>query len=121
MPKREQKQAQSSGQVQAKSVNQKPTDTKIAIIGAGIAGLYCGFELDRQYEHEFLIAEASSHIGGRIWTTRVLENGKPPDDSVRLPDPDDKGGFEVPAGKIEFCAEFGPMRIELDFQQCLQS
>ena len=92
--------------------------TKIAIIGAGVAGLYCGYRLDMEGESDFLIAEASSHIGGRIWTTRILENGEfvPDDKKIERSGED---GFKFGKEKIEFCAEFGPMRIEVELQKYL--
>ena len=82
------------------------SDMDVAIVGGGIAGLYCAYKL--RYKKRFWLFEATERIGGRIWSTRILD-GKPATgvfDSTRLKD-------------LDFCAEFGPMRIELEQQQCL--
>jgi NADPH-dependent glutamate synthase beta subunit-like oxidoreductase len=43
--------------------NAKPRQVKVAIIGGGIAGLYCGYQLAvKAKEKDFLIAEESTHI-----------------------------------------------------------
>lgn len=100
--------------------------TDIAIIGAGIAGLYCGYRL-KDRNKDFRIAEASGHIGGRIWSLRYLEGKESNKDGVQVPDgaflqDDENGGYketrdgktEYEGHKLEFCAEFGPMRIEIE-------
>lgn len=43
--------------------------TRIVIVGAGLAGLVCGYRL-RQAGYAAQIYEASSRIGGRCWTGR---------------------------------------------------
>ena len=106
------------------------TSTDIAIIGAGIAGLHCGYRL--KGKKEFLIAEASDHIGGKIWSSRYLENEELVPDGAFLRE-DQDGGYEGgyyyvddkekihhSEKKLEFCAEFGPMRIELESQPILK-
>ncbi len=60
----------------AKNRSELP-ETDIAIIGAGIAGLYCGYCIEKLPEpkkkgKDFRIFEESDHLGGRIWSTRIL-------------------------------------------------
>ena len=62
--------------------------TSVAIVGGGIAGLYCAYELGRRHGFEITVYEASSRFGGRIETETL-------------------GGYK---------AEFGPMRFELQIQ-----
>jgi len=118
MPKRKKKEIPENSNTPARSIASQSIKTKIAIIGGGIAGLYCGHRLLQESEQDFLIAEASNHIGGRIWTTRILENGKFAGDSDK-PIRNKNGDFTIGSDKIEFCAEFGPMRIELELQKYL--
>jgi monoamine oxidase len=47
---------------------------KILILGAGMAGLSAGYELAQQ-GHQVQIFEASSRLGGRVWTHR-FQNGQ---------------------------------------------
>jgi hypothetical protein len=92
---------------------------KIAIIGGGIAGLYCGYRLAEESKLDFLIAEKTSHLGRRIWSTRVLENGDIlPDATILKRGP--KLGFGRGRQRLEFCAEFDPMRLELELQELLE-
>lgn len=115
-----------------KQKSKAPQEVDIAIIGAGIAGLYCGYRL-KDRNKNFLIAEASGHIGGRIWSLRYLEGKEPSEDGVQVPDgaflqDGENGGYKATKnGKIEYegyklglCAEFGPMRIELESQPILK-
>jgi hypothetical protein len=83
-------------------------DEKIAIVGGGITGLFCSLVLNRRNK-SFDLFEASGRLGGRIRTIRL-----------------DKDNIEFKKGewsrkKLEFYAEFGPMRIELDKQLLLKS
>ena len=94
----------------SKAVDTKRRPLDVAIIGAGIAGLYCGYKLG-ETGLKFLIAEQSTHLGGRIWTTRILEQGGWLNDDVAW--------TEKSSANVEFCAEFGPMRLELDLQEKL--
>ncbi len=45
---------------------------KIVILGAGMAGLVSAYELSR-LGHEVTIYEASSRLGGRVWTKRFFD------------------------------------------------
>jgi monoamine oxidase len=46
----------------------------VIVLGAGIAGLVCGFELVRQ-GHDVLILEAQNRVGGRVHTIRDFAPG----------------------------------------------
>jgi Flavin containing amine oxidoreductase len=61
--------------------------SEIAIVGGGIAGLFCALKLSEQ-RHEVTIYESLDHVGGRIETV-------------------DLDGFK---------AECGPMRFEIDIE-----
>jgi monoamine oxidase len=67
--------------------------TQVTVVGGGIAGLYAAYLLahDPRYSVE-LLDLARERLGGRI-TTRVIT-----------------------VGDVEFRAEFGPMRFEIDLQ-----
>lgn len=92
----------------------------VAIVGGGIAGLYCAFKLkqkfddkkdkkNKQFRAEFkqkepnkiVLFEASPRLGGRICT---LIPGSTTE----------KKNTRANLTKLEFYAEFGPMRIEKD-------
>ncbi len=62
------------------------------VVGGGIAGLYCCYQLSR-LGRPVMLAEASNRLGGRIETWRIDED--------------------------KLYAEFGPMRIEPDRQRLL--
>lgn len=49
--------------------------SKIAIIGSGISGLICGYNLSRN--HEITVFEANDYIGGHTATIDVQADGKP--------------------------------------------
>ena len=57
-----------------KQVNNQSEKKKILILGAGVSGLVCGYELSK-LGHEVKIIEGSSRIGGRVWTHR-FKNGQ---------------------------------------------
>lgn len=80
---------------------------KIAIVGGGIAGLFCAYILARKNKEVFLF-EASGRYGGRINTIRLNKQNK------RI---EGKWNSE----ELEFFAEFGPMRVELDKQLLLKA
>src|SRR5436309_10777127 len=80
------------------------TDEKIAIVGGGIAGLFCALVLARHNRSVYLF-ETSDRFGGRIRTIRLDRRNEPL-----------TSGWG--RGELEFYAEFGPMRVELD-KQCL--
>jgi hypothetical protein len=110
---------------------------RIAIVGGGIAGLFCAWVLSKD-GHEVELFESSDVLGGRIRSFRFnpellndLETEHYPrsvkDEAVLntalLPGP--KTGYsDVEYNKrawdqLEFNAEFGPMRIERDVQRLL--
>ena len=113
---------------------------RIAIIGGGIAGLFCAYFLAND-GHEVELFESSDVLGGRIRSFRLnpelLNNLDRLDDKVREPVKDQailKNALrsdqltapitEVEYDKrlwdrLEFNAEFGPMRIELEVQRML--
>jgi hypothetical protein len=61
---------------------------KIAVVGGGIAGLYCAWELGKRRNNSVTLFEFLDHLGGRIETLQL----------------------------DEFYAECGPMRFELAIQ-----
>lgn len=82
-------------------------DETIAIVGGGITGLFCAYVLAQNGKSVHLF-EASDRIGGRIRSVRLKRDNTP------------LGGDWKPE-ELEFCAEFGPMRIELDKQLLLKA
>ncbi|MBB3753792.1 hypothetical protein FHT44_006314 [Mycolicibacterium sp. BK634] len=104
-------------------------DKPIAIVGGGITGLFCAYVLAMRKQRVELF-ESSDHLGGRIRS--LLLRGRELDACAikeREHDPQpikadaviealtvNKGVYEG----LEFCAEVGPMRIELDVQVLLK-
>lgn len=87
---------------------------KIAIIGGGIAGLYCALILS-QNQRSVRLFEMASRLGGRIRTLRLDKENKPLNSQAsNAPDP-----WSIK--NLEFYVEFGPMRVELDKQLLLKS
>src|SRR5690242_20278600 len=109
----------------------EPDSERVAIVGGGITGLFCAYILARS-GREVEVFESSDLFGGRIRSfllNRDLlqncernseHNGGQPHavgpkaviDELTV----QKGEFE----NLEFCAEFGPMRVELDVQVLLK-
>jgi len=101
----------SSQELTASKSDRVIKDIDFAIVGGGVAGLYCALRLGQTYSEQptiqgdrsadyksILVFEGSPRFGGRIYTQRVsaqMEQQKEEDFS-----------------KLEFYAEFGPMRIE---------
>lgn len=75
-----------------------PEETDVAIVGGGIAGLYCALKYRGTRFQSVQIYEASTTVGGRI-CTRQFNSGS----------------------GVEFDAEFGPMRIEPEHQELLRA
>lgn len=86
---------------------QKPSATRVAIVGGGIAGLFCAFILKRR-GFRISLFEASDRLGGRIRTVQLDREARELQPSSAATQP-------------EFYAEFGPMRLELDKQQLLEA
>ena len=57
---------------------------KIVILGAGMAGLVSAYELSR-LGHEVTIYEASSRLGGRVWTKRFFDGQYHEFGAMRIP------------------------------------
>ena len=57
---------------------------KIVILGAGMAGLVSAYELSR-LGHEVNIYEASSRVGGRVWTKRFADGQYHEFGAMRIP------------------------------------
>lgn len=74
----------------------------VAIVGGGITGLFCAYIL-AQNDRSVNLFEASPRLGGRIRTIRLKPDNTP-------------AGKNWDPNTLEFCAEFGPMRLELDKQ-----
>ena len=51
-----------------------PADTKVAVIGGGIAGLHCGYRL-KSAGFAATVYEAQNRTGGRMWTDREKFEG----------------------------------------------
>src|SRR5712671_7487708 len=111
--------------------------TKIAIIGGGVAGLYCAYRLlDREYE--VTLYEATSRLGGRIYTGKFEFDLQPMsrmmlgpslgpaqlNENTQTPAGERSagGGGSTSGGpmKDRFLPEYGPMRIEPEHQELLQ-
>lgn len=107
---------------------------EIAIVGGGIAGLYCLYRLLKSgyKKKEIKLYESCDHLGGRIETwsiQRVRDDDINPVGFVQekdprhyLTDPPDKTKpYSISPEESEyFRAEFGPMRIEPRDQPFLQ-
>lgn len=52
----------------------RPGDMRVAVIGAGIAGLHCAYRL-HQSHIQVTVFEASSRVGGRMFTAREKDYG----------------------------------------------
>lgn len=75
----------------------EPKTVDIAIVGGGIAGLYCALKYNGSKYKTLALYEATGRLGGRISTEHFPMEGE-----------------------AEFDAEFGPMRIEPDQQELLK-
>jgi hypothetical protein len=103
--------------------------TPIAIVGGGITGLFCAYVLASK-GHRVELFESSDQFGGRIRSfllRRELMEQCVLNERNRKPHPIKDGAviteLAVNNGEyenLEFCAEFGPMRIELDVQVLLK-
>ncbi|WP_236181497.1 flavin monoamine oxidase family protein [Pseudomonas sputi] len=93
---------------------------KIAIVGGGIAGLYCAYILGKQGKKVTLF-EATNRFGGRILTVRLQQGPEPRNAEIQAIVPTGEEDQDpVDYKKLEFYAEFGPMRVELDKQILLR-
>ena len=82
----------------------------LAIVGGGIAGLYCAFKYSGTHFKTIKVYEGSQWPGGRI-STKYYPDVQPSDSQSEAPPP--------PKPPNEFYAEFGPMRIEPGQQELL--
>lgn len=75
--------------------------TRVAILGAGMAGLVAAYEL-RQAGYEVAVLEAARRAGGRVWTVRggdrIVQTGRP--DQVCIWQADRETYFNAGAGRI---------------------
>ena len=81
---------------------------RVIVIGAGLAGLVAGFELERQ-GHVPVVLEAQNHVGGRVLTLRDFPGGLYGEaGAMRIP--------RVHELTLEYCRLFGlelrPFRME---------
>ncbi|MEB3023563.1 FAD-dependent oxidoreductase [[Mycobacterium] crassicus] len=106
-----------------------PADKPIAIVGGGITGLFCAYVLAMN-NHRVELFESSDHLGGRI-RSLLLRRGEmdkcAKNEVQHDPQPikDHAVVTELTVNKgvyddLEFCAEVGPMRIELEVQVLLK-
>jgi monoamine oxidase len=51
-----------------------PSGERVAVIGAGLAGLTCAYRL-RQRRIDVTLYEANTRLGGRCWTNRTSFDG----------------------------------------------
>ncbi len=118
------------------SSDQNPVPQHIAIIGGGIAGLFCAYVLARE-GHNIELFEASDIFGGRIRSVRLKDSEldqlekdgdkgcNPIAKQATLVNALDPKEYKAPDHEkrfwdhMEFLAEFGPMRIELEVQVLL--
>jgi NAD(P)-binding Rossmann-like domain len=101
----------------------------VAIVGGGITGLFCAYVL-ASTGHSVELFEASTNFGGRIRSfllSRDIMNDCAENERNGAPKPiHDRAAVDKLTTKsdeyveLEFCAEFGPMRIELDVQVLLK-
>jgi hypothetical protein len=93
---------------------------EIAIVGGGIAGLYCALVLKHQ-NYDVTIYERTGRWGGRIRTIRLDRNSNElgSEEQLELDTSNPSKGWDE--NSLEFYAEFGPMRIELDKQPLLKA
>jgi hypothetical protein len=97
----------SNAQGSADAKSEEPSED-IAIVGGGIAGLFCAYIL-AQHNKSVWLFEASKRLGGRIRTLRLDKDNKELHSSTWK------------KATLEFYAEFGPMRIELEVQLLLKA
>src|SRR5262245_43538668 len=88
----------------------KAANERIAIVGGGITGLSCALIL-KQRGRDVTLFEASNRVGGRIRTIRLDKHNR----ELRGDE------WNKTKDKLEFYAEFGPMRIEPDKQRLLKA
>jgi hypothetical protein len=90
----------------------------IAIVGGGIAGLFCAYALGST-GHKVTLYESTERLGGRIRTVRLGKKSRlSPEKNLHLPGAGTPGWNE---NNLEFYAEFGPMRIELEKQPLVKA
>src|SRR5713226_9621742 len=102
----------------SRSTNES-NEVEIAVVGGGIAGLYCCYQLLKKEKRSIRLYEASNRLGGRIetWSLEI----KPGHGDVTPVVKD----IYYPKDLLEnppefFRAEFGPMRIEPKHQPFLK-
>jgi len=101
----------------------------IAIVGGGITGLFCAYVLASN-GHHVEVFESSEQFGGRIRSfllnQKLMEKCEQNERSGQPQQIEDEavsGNLTAKDGEyenLEFCAEFGPMRVELDVQVLLK-
>ncbi|HEV7504593.1 MAG TPA: FAD-dependent oxidoreductase [Thermoanaerobaculia bacterium] len=107
----------------AKTPEPDSNNLDIAIVGGGISGLFCLYKLlcakrDDNYPAKLgdriALFEASDRLGGRIYTQRI-----PKVESLKS-ERDREGDYVKIDSDMEFYSEFGPMRLETEFQPLLR-
>jgi hypothetical protein len=90
----------------------RKSSERIAIVGGGITGLFCALVL-KTLKMPFVIYESTSRPGGRIRTVRLRRDGTVWEDFAKE--------IANKPSDLDFYAEFGPMRVELDVQHLLDA
>lgn len=73
---------------------------KILILGAGVAGLAAGYEL-AQRGHQVQLFEASSRLGGRVWTHRFKNGQHGEFGAMRIPASHDYSRYYINQFKLK--------------------
>lgn len=60
----------------ASKTSSRPTRKRVAVIGAGVAGLAATWALNEYSQHDVVLFEANDYIGGHTNTVNFTKDGK---------------------------------------------